>query len=131
MVLIIATDTICAVLTFALWDLARFPDFRKRAAEEVAKFFPSREDMSTIALEDLPFLNAFLLESMRFHGIAVSLNKRMAPDRGTMVNGRFIPGGVYFLRFHCLFKVSAICDPWCRAMDPILFASPENFDPER
>ena len=47
-----AVDTICATLTFALWDLARFPEFRKRAAEEVAKFFPSRDDMTAIALRD-------------------------------------------------------------------------------
>ena len=90
----VATDTICAILTFVLWDLARFPDFRKRAAEEVAKFFPSREDMTAIALEELPFLNAFLLESMRFHGITVGLNERVAPESGTVLHGYFIPGGV-------------------------------------
>ena len=85
----------CATLAFALWDLARFPDFRKRAAEEVAKFFPSRDDMTAIALRDLPFLNAFLQESMRFHGITVTLNIRMAPEGGAMVSGQLIPAGVF------------------------------------
>lgn len=84
----------CAVLSFALWDLARFPDFRKRAAEEVAKFFPSRDDMTAIALRDLPFLNAFLLESMRIHGVTVSLNERAAPADGVIVAGHLIPAGV-------------------------------------
>jgi cytochrome P450 len=92
--LITAVDTICAILTFALWDLARFPEFRKRAAEEVAKFFPSRDDMTIAALEDLPFLNAFLHESMRFHGISVSLNERIAPEGGAMVSDKAIPAGV-------------------------------------
>jgi cytochrome P450 len=92
--LTIAVDTICAALTFALWDFARFPDFRKRAAEEVAKFFPSRDDMTALALEELPFLNAFIMESMRFHGLAVSLNERISPAGGAMVDGHFIPSGV-------------------------------------
>ena len=92
--LILAVDTICATLTFALWDLARFPEFRKRAAEEVAKFFPSRDDMTAIALRDLPFLNAFLRESMRYHGASISLNERVAPDGGAVVLGHFIPAGV-------------------------------------
>jgi cytochrome P450 len=93
-VLAAAIDTICATLTFALWDLARFPDFRKRAAEEVAKFFPSRDDMTALALDDLPFLNAFLWESMRYHGVPVSLNERVAPDGGALVSGVFLPAGV-------------------------------------
>lgn len=81
-------------MSFALWDLARFPDFRKRAAEEVAKFFPSRDDMTALALRDLPFLNAFLQESMRIHGVTVSLNERVAPAGGGMVAGHLIPAGV-------------------------------------
>jgi cytochrome P450 len=92
--LTVAVDTICATLTFALWDLARFPDFRKKAAEEVAKFFPSRDDMTAIALQDLPFLNAFLWESMRLHGVTVSSNERVAPEGGAMILGHFIPSGV-------------------------------------
>jgi cytochrome P450 len=92
--LILAVDTVCAALTFALWDLARFPEFRKRAAEEVAKFFPSRDDMTAIALRDLPFLNSFLRESMRYHGASISLNERLAPDGGAMILGHFIPAGV-------------------------------------
>lgn len=92
--LIVAVDTMCATLTFALWDLARFPEFRKRAAEEVAKFFPSRDDMTAIALRDLPFLNAFLRESMRYHVASISLNERVAPDGGAVILGHFIPAGV-------------------------------------
>ena len=93
-VIVAAIDTICATMTFALWDLARFPDFRKRAAEEVAKFFPSRDDMTALALEDLPFLNAFLFESLRYHGVSVSLNERVAPEGGAIVLGQFLPTGV-------------------------------------
>jgi cytochrome P450 len=93
-VIVAAIDTICATMTFALWDLARFPDFRKRAAEEVAKFFPSRDDMTALALEDLPFLNAFLFESMRYHEVSVSLNERVAPEGGAIVLDQFLPAGV-------------------------------------
>jgi len=51
--------------------------------------------MTAIALRDLPFLNAFLQESMRFHGITVTLNIRMAPEGGAMVSGQLIPAGVF------------------------------------
>ena len=60
----------------------------------MAKFFPSREDMTGSALRDLPFLNAFLRESMRVHGVAVSTNERIAPEGGAMIYGHFIPAGV-------------------------------------
>jgi len=84
-------DTISTLVTFALWDLGRFPDFRKRAAEEVAKFFPSRDDMTALALEELPFLNAFLNESMRLHGLTVALNERIPPEIGAELLGQYIP----------------------------------------
>lgn len=106
--LTIAVDTICATLTFAIWDFARFPEFRRRAAEEVAKFFPSRDDMTASALRDLPFLNAFLRESMRFHGVAVSSNARVAPEGGVIILGHFIPAGVCLLAF-CLFIIGDCC----------------------
>jgi cytochrome P450 len=77
-----------------MWDLARFPEFRKRAAEEVAKFFPAREDMTCVALEEVPFLNAFLVESMRFHGVSVGLNERVSREEGGLVLGEYVPGGV-------------------------------------
>lgn len=50
--------------------------------------------MTVTALGELPFLNAFLHESMRFHGVSVSLNDRIAPEGGAMVSGRIIPAGV-------------------------------------
>ena len=50
--------------------------------------------MTAIALRDLPFLNAFLRESMRYHGASISLNERVAPDGGAVVLGHFIPAGV-------------------------------------
>lgn len=81
-------------MALAVWDLTQFPDWRKQAAEEVAKFFPSREDMTMLALEDLPILNAVLMESMRFHGVDVSSNRRKAPMGGTTLLGYFIPEGV-------------------------------------
>jgi cytochrome P450 len=82
-------------LTFALWDLACFPEFRKKVADEIAKFFPSRDDMTAVTLGDLPFLNAFLLESMRFHGIIIGWNVRMSPKEGAIIHGKFIPEGVW------------------------------------
>ena len=51
--------------------------------------------MTAIALRDLPFLNAFLLESMRVHGITVSLNERIAPEGGAMVSGQTVPAEVF------------------------------------
>jgi len=50
--------------------------------------------MTALALRDLPFLNAFLQESMRIHGVTVSLNERVAPAGGGMVAGHLIPAGV-------------------------------------
>jgi len=92
-------------LTFAVWDLARFPDFRKRVAEEVAKFFPSREDMTAVGLEELPFLNAFLKESMRFHSISVSSNRRVSPAEGAAILGHHLPGRVRFFSYWFIVRL--------------------------
>jgi len=81
----------CAALTFAIWDLARLPECRKKAAEEIAKFFPSREDMTAEALKALPFLNAFLMESKRYHSVSGDECLRLSPEEGCTIGGHRIP----------------------------------------
>lgn len=95
--LMVGVDSICAALTFAIWDLARLPECRKKAAEEVVKFFPSREDMTAEALKALPFLNAFLMESRRFHSVSGDEWVRMSPDVGATIAGHQIPKAVFTL----------------------------------
>ena len=51
--------------------------------------------MTSLALEELPFLNSIILESMRVHGFCVSLNERVLDGDGDMVLEEFIPEGVY------------------------------------
>jgi cytochrome P450 len=103
----LGVDSICAALTFAIWDLARLPECRKKAAEEVVKFFPSREDMTPEALKALPFLNAFLMESMRFHSVSGDKWERMSPDEGAAVGGYQIPKGVFTLARQSLLNPGA------------------------
>jgi cytochrome P450 len=50
--------------------------------------------MTLVDLEELPFLNAFLRESMRYHGPAVGRNFRVAPVGGTTVLGYHLPEDV-------------------------------------
>jgi cytochrome P450 len=86
----------CAALTFAVWDLARLPECRKKAADEVAKFFPSREDMTAEALKALPFLNAFLMESRRYHSFSGDDGLRVAPEDKSSLCGHDLPKKVLF-----------------------------------
>jgi cytochrome P450 len=105
--LMVGVDKICAALTFAIWDLARLPECRKKAAEEVVKFFPSREDMTAEALKALPFLNAFLMESMRFHSVSGDKWERESPDEGATIGGYQIPKGVFTLARQSLLNAGA------------------------
>jgi len=84
-------DEMCAALAFAIWDLARLPECRKKAADEIAKFFPSREDMTAEALKALPFLNAFLMESRRYHSVSGNEYLRLSPEKGCTLGGHQIP----------------------------------------
>jgi len=55
--------------------------------------------MTAVGLEELPFLNAFLKESMRFHSLDVSSNRRISPAEGATVLGHYLPGRVRFFSY--------------------------------
>jgi cytochrome P450 len=72
------------------------------------------------SFDQLPYLDAVVKEGLRvFPPIPMSF-PRYTPDTGTILDGYFIPG-------HTIVS----CQPFTLHKDPIVFPSPERFDPQR
>jgi len=62
-----AVDTTSITATYALYRLCCHPVWQTRLREEIRKSRPSRDDFSYTTLQNLPILNAVLVETMRLH----------------------------------------------------------------
>ncbi|KAH0015116.1 cytochrome P450, partial [Aureobasidium melanogenum] len=77
----------------------------------------SNQDKS---FDRLPYLDAVVKEGLRvFPPIPMSF-PRYTPDSGTTLDGYYIPG-----------HVIVSCQPFTLHKDPVVFPSPEKFDPQR
>ncbi|KAL1659631.1 cytochrome P450 [Schizophyllum commune] len=120
---IAGTDTTAISLSYLCWELGRRPDIAARLTAELdgAMDDPtSVPDMSV--LQSLPYLNAFVKEGLRIYGAGPSLLERVVPSAREPFNiaGYTIPAGT---------RIAT--QSWSLHRDPIIFASPEKFDPER
>ncbi|KAG9570747.1 cytochrome P450, partial [Aureobasidium melanogenum] len=72
------------------------------------------------SFDRLPYLDAVVKEGLRvFPPIPMSF-PRYTPDSGTTLDGYYIPG-----------HVIVSCQPFTLHKDPVVFPSPEKFDPQR
>lgn len=113
-------ETTATALAFALHLLARHPEERRRARDEVDRVLggpggraPTAEDM-----EALPYLTMVVKEAMRLYPSAPIIGRRAVT--GTEIDGIRIPAGA-----------DVFVSPWVTHRHPDHWADPERFDPER
>ncbi|KAH9253506.1 hypothetical protein BASA81_008553 [Batrachochytrium salamandrivorans] len=112
-------DTTGAALTWALWLLAQHPDKMQRLREEILTKFGSTGSPQTDGeLEQLPYLNAVVLETLRLYPSAAFT--RMS-DHDVVLGGKHvIPAGT-----------EVLIAPYFFHRDPRYWSNPDNFQPER
>ncbi|KAG8893872.1 hypothetical protein FRC01_013296, partial [Tulasnella sp. 417] len=114
-------ETTESVIRTFFFTMTFFPEFQAKVRSEIDAVigpdrFPSIEDKGP---EKMPYLEATLLECMRWHA-PVSSNIPHLPIRDDTFQGYFIPKGT-----------TVIANAWYVGRDPQIYPEPEVFNPER
>ena len=115
--LIAGNDGAGNTLTFLTYELSRNPGVQQRVREELK----SISDDTPQALENLPLLDAVLMETMRLHPAGLGPHMRVVPPQGAKLGPYSnIPPGT---------TVSATA--WAMHRKEDIYPSPEEWKPER
>lgn len=109
-------ETTAAAITWTLYCLAKYPNEQEKAAKEVL----ITDKQANIGWQDidLPYLNFFIKESMRFYPpVWFYIRESLADD---YIDGKFIPKGSFII----------IC-PFALHQHPLFWQNPALFNPER
>ncbi len=84
------SNTACAVL----YHLATHPQFLRKLQAELDENLSHAEDVPLYSdVQELPYLNAVLQESLRYHSTSAIGLPRVLPAGGAVICGKFFPGG--------------------------------------
>lgn len=108
--MVAGTDTTSNTLTYIVWAVLSDKGLQQVLESEVAGLGPRLTD---VALEQLPILNAVILESLRSYGAAPGGLPRVVPQSGRQLAGHFMPGGV-----------TVSTQAWTLHRDPETFPNP-------
>ena len=83
------------VITAATYFLLRYPETLSQLTHEVRSKFTSEQDMVVASIQNMPYLEAVIMETLRIHHPTPSDPKpRLVGPEGQLVDGYWIPGGV-------------------------------------
>ncbi|KAF2001496.1 cytochrome P450 [Amniculicola lignicola CBS 123094] len=109
--------------TYLEWELSKHPEYQKRLRTEVQTLNTSlleSEVPDMKLLDELPLLEALIMETLRLYVPTPGPQYRITPQGGTTLHGISIPGGTHISAcFRILHENSAI------------FPNPDVWDPER
>ncbi|KAK7473102.1 hypothetical protein VKT23_001203 [Stygiomarasmius scandens] len=110
-------NTSCTGTFYALNN----PEISKRLKEELVAAWPDADSAPDLAtLEQLPYLTAFIKESLRFsHGVVTPLPRIVGPG-DAKIGGFIVPAGTV-VEMSCVFLHK----------NPAIFEDPETFSPDR
>ena len=83
------------VVTAATYFLLRYPETLSELTSEIRTKFQSEQDILVASINDMPYLDAVIMETLRIHHPTPSDPKpRAVGPEGQSVDGHWIPGGV-------------------------------------
>ncbi|GAB1194129.1 hypothetical protein APSETT444_003370 [Aspergillus pseudonomiae] len=89
--IVAGSDTTAITLTYLVWAVLSQPNLQRELEEEVNSL---SADFNDAALEELPLLNAVIMEALRLYGAAPGALPRETPEGGATFCGYFIPQGM-------------------------------------
>ncbi|MDW4904761.1 cytochrome P450 [Streptomyces sp. ADMS] len=110
-------ETTATSLAFALHLLARHPEARARAREEVDAL-PPGDPFTAATMDRLPYLTRVLKETMRLYPAAPLMGRRAV--EATEIDGHVIPAGA-----------DVLLSPWVTHRHPAHWDNADRFDPDR
>jgi len=111
-------ETTATTLAFALYELARHPQWQEELRREVDEVVGARPVEGT----DVPSLvqvDHVVRETLRLYPAAHTVGRRV-PDDGEVLAGHRIPP-----------RANVVVSPWATQRSPELWPDPDRFDPER
>lgn len=116
-----ATETTSALMSALTYLLCQNPDKMKKLVREIRGSFKSTEDMTTITLPPLEYLQMCIEEALRVYPpVPGGLPRRVTADGGASLDGHELPPdtAVYYAHYASYHS-------------PAHFARPDEFHPER
>ncbi|KIY47760.1 cytochrome P450 [Fistulina hepatica ATCC 64428] len=127
--IVAGVDTTANMLSYICWELSRRPDVAENLRSEIDTAMP---DLNVVpdysVLQVLPYLDAFIKESLRVHGSAPSLLERVVPHS---IPGNSKATGYSLLDFRLPGGTVVGTQSWSMHRDAGLFPAPDDFVPSR
>lgn len=115
--IIAGSDTTALTLTFLVWSVCCQPAIQQRLVDEVQRLPADFKDHD---VQQLPYLNQVIEETLRLYPAVPSALPRVVPPGGATFSGHYLPGG------------SIVCtQAYSLHRNPDIFPNPEAFDPSR
>nr|XP_032826631.1 cytochrome P450 4F3-like [Petromyzon marinus]XP_032826632.1 cytochrome P450 4F3-like [Petromyzon marinus]XP_032826633.1 cytochrome P450 4F3-like [Petromyzon marinus]XP_032826635.1 cytochrome P450 4F3-like [Petromyzon marinus] len=114
-------DTTASGISWALYNLARHPEYQQRCRQEVTQLLQAKNGggLEWDDLSQLPYLTMCLKESLRLHPPVTAVARACTQDV-TLTDGRVIPKGN-----------TVIISVFGTHHNPLVWPDPEVYDPER
>lgn len=90
--IIAGTDTTSVTLTYLVWAVLGHPSVREKLLREIKEGIHG-ETFGTADVEELPYLQAVIQETLRLYGAAPGALPRVTPSGGRLLEGAFLPEG--------------------------------------
>jgi Cytochrome P450 len=119
-----AREGIGIALTYTLWSLSTHPQIQSLLELTLNSTSPpfDREWLGTLfpILDQMPLLDAIIIETLRLYDPAPGSQRRVVPPGGCIIEGFYLPGGTTVSSMsHCLHR------------NPVAFPDAESWRPER
>ncbi|KXT05512.1 hypothetical protein AC578_3736 [Pseudocercospora eumusae] len=112
------TTSTCLSATF--YHLCKTPNAMQKLKDEIRSTFATADDITLKAVQQLPYLQATIDESLRIQPVASYITPRVTPKGGHVIDGEMIPGNTY-----------VSMGQWYMGRSEELFDNPKEFRPER
>lgn len=92
--MIAGSETTASVLATATFIVLKHPAEGQKLIEDIRQAFKSYDDISLDAVNRMPYLDAFIKESMRYHPAVPAGFPRIVPPGGDIISGHYVAAGV-------------------------------------
>ncbi|KAL8216965.1 hypothetical protein R6Q57_023802 [Mikania cordata] len=113
------SETTSSTIEWALTELLRHPDKMVRAKDELASVLDSNQKLDESSIDNLPYLQAIIKETLRLHSPIPFLIPRKAFH------------DTDFMGYHIPKDTQLFVNAWAIGRDPECWEKPNSFEPER